>query len=133
MAIEVSSSTTRTLEETSTVQLFKEAMDGGKELVRIEVQLAKEELKEELAQIKNAAIGFAIALGAAVIVLNLLAMALVLALGGTPLVALAIAAAFVVAGGIAAWIGYGVLPKKPLVKTRARLEKDMNQLKEHIA
>jgi hypothetical protein len=38
-----------------------------------------------------------------------------------------------VIGGIAAFVGYGMLPKSPLEKTRNRLEADMNQLKEHIA
>lgn len=135
MAIEVSPSERNPalLEEASTADLVKEAMDEAKELVRLEVELAKEEVKEELKQVEHAAIGFGIAAAASVIVLCLLAMALVFALGGTALAALAVAAGFLVAGGIAAWIGYGMLPKSPLEKTRHRLQNDVNQLKEHIA
>ena len=35
--------------------------------------------------------------------------------------------------GVAGYLGYGMLPKNPLEKTRNRLENDVNQLKEHIA
>ncbi|MDB4935881.1 MAG: hypothetical protein JWP87_2853 [Labilithrix sp.] len=136
MAIEVGSPSERNpalLEEASTADLVKEAMDEAKELVRLEVELAKEEVKEEIAHAKHAAISFGVALGAAVIVLCLLAVALVLALGGTPVAALLVAAGFLVVAGIAGWIGYGMIPKSPLEKTRHRLENDVNQLKEHIA
>jgi uncharacterized membrane protein YqjE len=136
MAIEVASPSERNpalLEEASTADLVREAMDEAKELVRLEVELAKEEVKEEIAHAKHAAISFGVALGAAVIVLCLLAMALVLALGGTAVAALLVALGFLVIGGVAAWIGYGMVPKSPLEKTRHRLENDVNQLKEHIA
>jgi hypothetical protein len=136
MAIEVSSPSERNpamLEEASTADLVKEAMDEAKELVRLEVALAKEDVKAELVQVQHAAIGLGIAAGASVIVLCLLAVALVLALGGTPLAALGVAGGFVVIGGIAGYVGYGMLPKNPLERTRHRLETDVNQLKEHIA
>jgi uncharacterized membrane protein YqjE len=135
MAIDVSPSerSPAMLEEASTADLVREAMDEAKELVRLEVELAKEEVKEELKQVEHAAIGFGIAAAASVLVLCLLAVALVLALGGTALAALAVAGAFLVIGGLAAWLGYGMLPKSPLVKTRHRLQNDVNQLKEHIA
>lgn len=135
MTIEVSPSERNPalLEEASTADLVREAMDEAKELVRLEVQLAKEEVKEEVAQAKHAAVGFGVALGAMVIVVCMLSVALVLAAGGTALAALALAGGFVVVAGIGAWIGYGMLPKSPLEKTRHRLENDVNQLKEHIA
>jgi uncharacterized membrane protein YqjE len=135
MTIEVSPSERNPalLEEASTADLVREAMDEAKELVRLEVELAKEEVKEELKQVQHAAIGFAVAAAAAVVVLCLLSVALVLALGGTAVAALLVAAGFVVLGGAAAWIGYGMLPRSPLEKTRNRLQNDVNQLKEHIA
>lgn len=121
------------LEEHSTRELLEEAIGEAKELVKLEVQLAKTEAKQELAQVKRAAIGFGIALASTVLVLCLLAMALVLALGGTPLVALAVAGGFLAVSGAAAFIGYSMLPKEPFGKTRHRLETDVNQLKEHLA
>jgi hypothetical protein len=135
MAIEspVSDPMPTPLEEASTTELVKSAMDEAKELVKLEVELAKNEVKQELKAAQRAAIGFGIAAGASVLVLCLLAMALVLALGGTALVALAVAGAFLVLGGIAAAVGYGMLPKSPLENTRRRLQTDINQLKEHVA
>jgi len=136
MAIEVSSPSERNpalLEDASTADLVREAMDEARELVRLEIALGKEEVKEELAQVKHAAISLGIAAGASMIVLCLLAVALVLALGGTALAALGVAGGFVVVAGIAGYLGYGMLPKNPLEKTRFRLENDVNQLKEHIA
>ena len=121
------------LEETSTADLVREAMDEAKELVLLEVELAKEEVREELLQAKRAAIGFGVAAGASSVALCLLAVALVLALGGTALVALAVAGSFFVVAAVAGFVAYGMLPKAPLEKTRSRLQNDVKQLKEHIA
>lgn len=120
-------------DDLSTRALVMDALDEAKQLVRIEVELAKAEAMQELEQVKRAAIGFGISLAATVLVLCLLAMALVLALGGTPVAALGVAGGFMVLGGAGAFIGYSFLPKAPLEKTRRRLQTDVNQLKEHIA
>lgn len=121
------------LEEASTADLVREALDEAKELVRLEIEIAKNEVEKEIAQAKKAAVGFGVALAAGVLVLCLLAVALVLALGGTPLAALGVAGGLLVVGAIAAFAGYSVLPKKPLEVTRHRLKSDVTQLKEHIA
>ena len=121
------------LEEASTADLVREAIDEAKELVRIEIEIAKNEVEKEIAQAKKAAVGFGVALAAGVLVLCLLAVALVLALGGTPLAALGVAGGLLVIGGAAAFAGYSLLPKKPLEVTRHRLKSDVTQLKEHIA
>ena len=121
------------LEEASTADLVREALDEAKELVRIEIEIAKNEVEKEIAQAKKAAVGFGVALAAGVLVLCLLAVALVLALGGTALAALGVAGGLLVIGGIAGFAGYSLLPKKPLETTRHRLKSDVTQLKEHIA
>ncbi len=121
------------MEEASTADLVREAFDEAKELVRLEIELAKNEVSEEIAQTKKAAISFSISLAAIVIVLCLLAVALVLALGGTALAALGVAGGFAVLGGAAAYAGWSMLPKNPMGRTRRRLDQDMKQLKEHIA
>jgi len=120
-------------DELPTRMLIVDAIDEVKQLAKLEVELAKTEAIQELEQVKRAAIGFGISAGATVIVLCLLAVALVLALGGTPLVALGVAGGFLLLGAGGAFIGYSLLPKKPLEKTRRRLENDVNQLKEHMA
>lgn len=136
MTIEISPSSERSvavLEEASTAELVKEAMDEARELVRLEVALAKEEVKGELKQVQRAAIGFGIAAACSLVVLCLLSVALVLALGGTAIVALLVALAFLAVGGTAGFIAYEMLPKRPLETTRSRFENDVNLLKEHIA
>ncbi|HVH41678.1 MAG TPA: phage holin family protein [Labilithrix sp.] len=121
------------LEEASTADLVREALDEAKELVRVEVEIAKSEVESEIARAKRAAIGLGVALAAAVLVLCMLAVALVLALGGTAVVALAVAGGLLVIGGVAGAVGYSLLPKKPLERTRHRLKSEVTHLKEHIA
>lgn len=121
------------LEEASTADLVRQVVDEARELVRLEVALARAEVKVELQHAQRAAIGLGVALASAVLVLCLLAVALVLAVGGTAIAAVVVALGFLVVGGLAALFGYGMLPKAPLEKTRHRLENDVNQLKEHLA
>jgi uncharacterized membrane protein YqjE len=121
------------LGEASTVDLVREALDEAKELVRIEVQLAKGEVERELARAKRAAIGIGIAIAIGFIVLTLLAVAVVLAVGGTAVAALVVAACLAVLAAVAGAVGYALLPKKPMDQTRHRLESDVRQLKERIA
>lgn len=121
------------LEDASTADLVKGVLEEARELVRVEVELAREEVKDELTRFKFAAVAFGIAALVAVIVMSVIAMAIVLALGATALVALAVAGVFFVIAAVASGIGYALLPKAPLEQTRNRLELDMNQLKEHVA
>jgi uncharacterized membrane protein YqjE len=124
---------TRALEEASTGDLVREALDEAKELVRIEIELAKSEVEKEIERAKKAVVRLGIALAAAVLVLCLLAVSIVLVLGGTALAALLVAAVMLAIVAIAAGAGYAVLPKKPMEPTRDRLKADVRQLKEHVA
>lgn len=121
------------LEEASTADLVREALDEAKELVRLEVELAKSEMTEELHEAKMAAVGFAVGAAFMVLALCLLSVALVLALGGTAIIALAVAGGFVMVAGAGALFGYSKLPKKPLERTRNRVTGDIKSLKEHLA
>lgn len=121
------------MEEASTADLVREALGEAKELVKLEVELAKAEVADEIAGAKKAGIAFGIAAAFGVVTLCMLAVALVLALGGTAIAALGVAAGFLVVTGLGAGIGWTMLPKKPLVQTRHRLENDLKQLKEHLA
>ena len=130
MAIDPNANVPR--EELSTTALVKEALDEAKELVRVEVQLARDEVKTEVKQAEGAAIGFGVAAACSMLFLSMLAVALVLALGGTALAALIVAGGFLVVCGVSAFVGYSLIPKKPLDGTRKRLESDVHQLKEHV-
>lgn len=136
MSMQVPPSSERTpgqLEAASTADLVRQAFDEAKELVRTEVELAKEDMRAELKHAERAAVGFGVAAAAAFIVLSLLAVAVVIAFGGTVVAALLVAVVFLVLGGVAAWVGYALLPKEPFGRTRHRVTANVNQLKERIA
>jgi hypothetical protein len=119
--------------EKSTADLVREAADEAKELVRIEVALAKDEARKEVKEIEGAAAAFAVAAAALIVCLALLAVAIVLAVGATVPAALIVAACFFVLAGIGAGVGYALIPKKPLEHTRERVGADVHQLEEHAA
>lgn len=136
MKVEVQGPMPYALTEATTGALVREAFEEAKELVRLEVALAKEELESELEQAKKAAIGFGIALAASFVALAMLGVALILALGGTAIVALLVTAGYLVVAGAATGIGYKLLPKEPLAHTRRRLAADFvhfKDLKERLA
>ncbi len=129
----VSERSPEVLEAMSTSELVKGVVDETRSLVKLEIALAKEEVVIELKQMERAGIAAAIALLTTILLLAMLSVAIVLAFGGTAIAALLVAACFlVITGGLGAY-AYGAAPKKPLEKTRRRLEADVNQLKEHIA
>ena len=115
----------------STAELVKDAVDEAKQLVRIEAQLAKEEVKKEVKQAEGAGVAFGAAFAFAIVCLSLLGVAIVLATGGTPVAALIVAGCALAIAGVAAGIGWALVPKKPLEHTIEHAEKDLRQLKEH--
>jgi hypothetical protein len=60
-------------------------------------------------------------------------VALVLGLGGTAVIALAVAGILAVIVGVIAGVAYKLFPGAPLKRTRARVKNDVNQLREHVA
>ncbi len=119
--------------EKSTADLVREAVDEAKQLVRIEVELAKDEARKEVKSIEGAAAAFGVGAAALIDCLALLGVAIVLAVGGTAVAALIVAACFFVLSGIGAGVGYALIPKKPLEKTRERAATNLRQLEEHTA
>jgi membrane protein len=112
----------------STPSLLGEAVSETRELVRLELALARQELSEELVQIRRAATWGAAALVLGLVFLATLALALVLALGGTALVALGVAGALLaIAGGLGV-VCWRALPKALLRRSRARLQEDFLRL-----
>ena len=120
-------------EDSTTVELVEAAFKETRELVRIEVALARLELEKQLKQAVRAAIAFAAALVLAIVTLALFAVAIVLALGGSAGNAIAVAVFVLSLAAIAGYVGYSLLPKNPLERTRHHLEDDFKQLKEHVA
>jgi hypothetical protein len=116
----------------SSVELIREAMDEARQLIILEVALAKEEVRREAVATKSAAI--ALAVGAAVLVvgLSLLLVALALAIFPGPIPSLVLGLILLAAAAIAGVAGVKLLPKKPLGETRRRLETDIENVKERI-
>lgn len=115
-----------------TRELLRQTVEETKELVRLELKLAREELREDVRKLKLAAILGSIAIVLGLLVLSTLGVALVLALGGTVMSALGVAALLFVLAGTMALIAYKNVPGVPLERTRARLESDINQFREHV-
>jgi tetrahydromethanopterin S-methyltransferase subunit F len=118
--------------EVSSADLVREAVDEAKQLIRLEVELAKDEVRREVVATKNA--GIALGVGAAVLLLgvSLLLVALALAIFPGPIPSLVLGVILVLSALLAGIAGIRLLPKKPLAETRRRLETDIDVVKGRI-
>ena len=119
--------------EPATTDLVKDVVAEVRELAKVELELAKDELRGEIARAKTAAIGFGLAAATTSATIAVLAVAVVLAIAPVAWAALVVAFGLLVITGAAAAFGYAMLPKEPLPQTRKRLESDVKHLKEHLA
>jgi Na+-translocating ferredoxin:NAD+ oxidoreductase RnfD subunit len=117
--------------EIPTTELVKDAINQAKELTKLEIALAKDEMMREIAGFKSAAVmlGVAAGLGTVGITLALVAAAFLL---GNLYIALGIGAAILVAAAICASAGWSRFPKKPMGLTAGRLQADVRDLKERM-
>ncbi|HKQ70332.1 MAG TPA: phage holin family protein [Polyangiaceae bacterium] len=117
-------------DDASTTDLVKEALAEAKELIALEVLLAKDEVKREVVATKSAGI----ALGASAVVLilaiALLLVSVALAIFPGPFPALVMGLVLMASAMIAALAGFKLLPKNPLGQTRKRLATDLEAVKE---
>jgi hypothetical protein len=116
-----------------TTKLLREALDETRELVRLEIALAREETKGELRQAKAGAMALGSAAAAAVASFTMFMVAIALAFSVAWLTSLIIGVILLASAGGLAFAGYKALPTKPLAETKERLESDLKQLKERIA
>ncbi|HXN32034.1 MAG TPA: phage holin family protein [Polyangiaceae bacterium] len=115
------------------MQLIREALDEARELVRLEVALAREEVTTELRQARSSAIVFAGSAVAAVASFTMFLVAIALAFSVPWLAALPIAALLLCVGCALGFAAYKALPAKPMAKTKKRIEADVQQLRERRA
>jgi uncharacterized membrane protein YqjE len=120
-------------EERPVKDLLRDALDGSRDLVRVEVELAKNEAKRELGQALSAAAALAVAASFALLALAMFLVALVLAISPTPGAAIAVGAVLVVMAAVAGAVGYNRRAGAPLRMTRRRVERDLRLVKEHVA
>lgn len=116
-----------------THELVRDTLEQTRELIRIEFALARDELNDDLKKAKRGGVWAGVGVVFASGMLAALILALVLALGGTAVAALAVAGGCAVLTAACGTIAFQTLPRAPLQRTRARLESEVNQLKEHVA
>lgn len=117
----------------STTELLREAIEETRQLVKLEVELAKDEVREELADAKRAAVMFGVAAVAALLAAAMLFVALALAIFPGPVPALVIGGILIAAAVILGLVAWKRTPKKPLGRTRQRLETDARVIKEGVS
>lgn len=110
---------------------MRQTLEESKELVRIELMLMQDELKQDVQRMKAVAILGAAALVVALLTLSTLIVALVLAISDDAGVALGVACALAAIAVALGAFAVKMFPGAPLEKTRARLEHDVRHIKEH--
>jgi hypothetical protein len=116
----------------STSHLLRDALEGTRHLIELEMALAREDLNSELSQAKKGTVLLGASAGLAVSGVTLLFVAAALALPKSWFAALL--AGFVLlclAGGLV-FAGRKELPRKPLEATARRVQSDFKHLKERI-
>jgi hypothetical protein len=119
--------------EPPVTELIREALDDTRELVRIEVALARDELRHEVASAKVGAVAGGIAIAVAVAALTMFVVAVVLALKAGWIGALVAGAILLAVALTLGLIGWQLMPRAPMGQTKGRLQANVAQLKERIA
>ena len=120
----------------STRELIVEITEKVTLLARKEVELAKTEIKADLEAELSTAKGLGVAALGVVLGLNMLLVALVLALATyipAWLAALLLGGALVLIGGIVGYVSWTRRVTKPLAVTRKTLKEDVQWAKERLA
>ncbi len=116
-----------------TAELIREALDETRELVRLEVALARHEMKAELMRAKAGGVALGAAAGLALSGLTMFFVAIANAFAMVWLAALLIGVILTCLAAMLALGGWMSLPKEPMVETRERLATDLKGLRERIA
>jgi hypothetical protein len=119
--------------EEPAAKLIREALDEVRDLVRLEVALAREEARSELTRAKASAIALSAAAVLAVSAFSLFMVAISAAFASMWLVALILGGILACLAAVLASFARGRMPKGLLGETKERLSADLQQLKERIA
>jgi Putative Actinobacterial Holin-X, holin superfamily III len=120
-------------DEPPVTDLIREVLGDTRELVRIEVALARDELGHEVASARTGAIALACATAVAVAAFTMFMVAIVLALRAGWVGALVVAGTMLAAALGLGLLGWSALPTKPLEQTKGRLQANVERLKERMA
>jgi hypothetical protein len=117
--------------DASTVDLVKDALDEVRELIKLEVALAKNEIESELTRVRNAAIAMAVAAFALNLAFTMVLVALAFATGSGEIFAFIAAACLFVGAIVGVAVGMKKMPLTFLGRTRKRLGEDLKQMESH--
>jgi hypothetical protein len=120
-------------DETPTAALVRDALRETRELLRLEIALAAEELQSEAARAKTAAVTLGTAAALAVAGLTMCVVAGALAFRASWVGALVVGCVLIALGGVAAIGGWRALPRDPLGQTKERIESNLKGLRERVA
>jgi len=118
--------------EVTTAELVRQAMNDARQLIQLEVQLARDDVKRELVAARSGAIALGVSALLAILGLALLLVAIALFIFPGPVPALILGLLLLAAAGVGATLGIKLLPKKPLGDTRRRLESDIEAVKDQV-
>ena len=116
--------------DATATDLVKAALNEARELVELEVALARTEVESELTGVRSAAIAFAVATLASSVALSMVLFAVAFATHAEVAVSVAAAAVLGAIAGICAATGYRKMPTSILGRTRKRLGEGFRDLEE---
>jgi Na+/proline symporter len=114
-------------------QLVREAIDQTRQLARLEVALARQEIEAGIARAKVGAITLGAAAAAGLWAIAMFLVAVAAAFPTLWLAALVLGAILLALAVVLGLAGWRAMPKHPLSGTRERLETDLKDLKERVA
>jgi len=117
--------------EPGSLELMQHAAQDARELIRLEINLARNEVTRELVAVKSSGILVAISLALGLTGLASLVTALGIELGARG--ALAVGLLLLLAAAISGSIGYRRFPKSMMAATGLRLKDDEAMLKDHLS
>ena len=115
-------------EPQQTPQLIRDVLAEARRLARIEIALAREDLKEQIKRTKAAGIALGSASALALSGLTLLLATVGLAFSKAWLAMLILGGAVVVIAGVIAYAAWRSVPKTPFGQTKGRLQSDLSLL-----
>lgn len=113
-------------------ELVREAMSEARQLIVLEVSLARDEMRREVVAARSAGIALGVGVVASIVATSLMFVAIALAIFPGPVPALILGLVLMVSAMLAGIAGIKLLPKKPLGGTRRRLETDVESVKERV-
>jgi hypothetical protein len=113
--------------------LIREAIDDAGALAKLEVALAREEIRTEMARMRSGVIALGVAGGTTVVGIAVVLTGCALTFAAAWVAAIAIGGGLLLVGLATALFGWRALPKSPMSETKDRIESDLKQLRERVA